>query len=108
MSFFIGIGEYRLDMVSCASLKDKRRILKSITDRLGRSGILGISEVGASDYWKSGVLAVACVSSSRDVVMKALDNTRRTVEGYDVFVVSCEQKVLKWDDLEELLSCQDA
>ncbi len=102
MSFFIGIGEYRIDMVSCASLKDKRRILKSITDRLGRSGIVGIAEVGASAYWKSSVLGVACVSSSRDMVAKALEGARRAVEGYDVSVVSCEHKVLAWDDLEDL------
>lgn len=103
MKVFVGIGRYQLDMSSCSSLKDKRRIVKSIVDRLGNSKVTGVSEVGANDYWKSGTLALTCVSASRAVVMNTLDNVRRTIESYGVEVTEVERWVLRPDDLEEHL-----
>ena len=47
VKFFVGIGRYQIDMVSCSSLKDKRRFVKSITDRLGNSKLIGVCEVGS-------------------------------------------------------------
>ncbi len=103
MKFFVGIGRYQLDMASCASLKDKRRFIKSIIDRLGNSKVIAVSEVGDHDYWKSGTLALACVSTSREVVLNTLEKARKTMEGYGVEVVRSERWVLKPEDLEEQL-----
>jgi uncharacterized protein YlxP (DUF503 family) len=103
VKFFVGIGRYQLDMSSCSSLKDKRRIIKSISDRLGNSKVTGVSEVGANDYWKSGTLALTCVAASRDVVNHTLDKARRTIESYGVEVIEMERWILRPDDLEEHL-----
>jgi uncharacterized protein YlxP (DUF503 family) len=103
VKFFVGIGRYQLDMSACSSLKDKRRILKSVVDRLGNSKVTGVSEVGANDYWKSGTLALTCVSVSRDVVEHTLDKARRTVESCGVEVIESERWILRPDDLEDNL-----
>jgi uncharacterized protein YlxP (DUF503 family) len=103
VNFFVGIGRYQLDMASCSSLKDKRRFVKSIIDRLGNSKVVGVSEVGANDYWKSGTLALACVSASREVVLNTIEKARKTIESCGVEVVSTERWVLKPEDLEEHL-----
>ncbi len=101
MKFFVGIGRYQLDMVSCSSLKDKRRFVKSITDRLGNSKLIGVCEVGAGEFWKSGTLALACVSSSREVVSGTLEKARRTIESSGVEVIRVDRWVIKPEDLEE-------
>jgi uncharacterized protein len=101
VKFFVGIARYQLDMSSCASLKDKRRIVKSIIDRLGNSKVAGVSEVGANDYWKSGTLALSCVSTSREVVVGALDKAHRTIESYGVEVTSVQRWIIRPEDLEE-------
>jgi uncharacterized protein YlxP (DUF503 family) len=103
MKFFIGIGRYQLDMASCESLKDKRRFVKSIVDRLGNSKVIAISEVGNNDYWKSGTLALSCVSASREVVQNTLDRAVKTIEGYGVEVVRADSWILNPEDLEENL-----
>lgn len=99
MKFFVGIARFRLDFASCSSLKDKRRYLKSILDRLGNSRLVGAAEVGDRDFWKSGVIGVVCVSSSHNLVMKALDGARRIIEGTGIEVISGETWVLKPEDL---------
>lgn len=100
MKFFVGIGRYQLDMASCSSLKDKRRIVKSIVDRLGNSKVTSVSEVGANDYWKSGTMALSCVSASREVILNTLENARRTIESYGVEVTEVERWIIRPDDLE--------
>lgn len=103
MKFFVGIGRFQLGMASCASLKDKRRYMKSIVDRLGRSRIMGACEVAADGHWKSGTLAVVCVSSSREVVASTLDQALKTVENCGVEVVESQRLIVKPEDLEGIL-----
>lgn len=96
---FVGIGRYRLDLASCSSLKDKRHFMRSIIDRLGNSRIIAAAEIGERDAWKSGGVAVACVSSSRSKIDEALEGARRTIEGSGVEVLSAESWVLDPEDL---------
>lgn len=103
MKFFVGIGRYQLDMQFCSSLKDKRRVLKSITDRLGNSRVTGVAEVGANDYWKSGTLALVCVSSSREVVSSTLEKALKTIESSGVDITRAEKWVIRPEDYEEYL-----
>ncbi len=101
MNFFVGIGSYQLDLSFCSSLKDKRRVIKSITDRLGNSSITGAAEVGQNDFWKSGTIALACVSSSRELVSGTLEKARKTIEASGAEVVRAETLVVKPEDFEE-------
>lgn len=99
MKSYVGIARFRLDMVSCSSLKDKRHFMRSIIDRLGNSKITGAAEIGERDAWKSGGIAVACVSSSRSKVEEALESARRTIEGGGVEVLAMDKWVLDPEDL---------
>ena len=99
MSFFVGIASFRLDLAICSSLKDKRHFIRSITDRLGRSRLQCAAEVGDEDFWKSGEIGLACVSSSRKVVVEAIASARRIIEGSGVEVVDVEQWIIKPEDI---------
>jgi uncharacterized protein YlxP (DUF503 family) len=99
LNFFVGIASFRIDLVTCSSLKEKRHFVRSIVDRIGNSKIVAVAEVGDKDFWKSGVIGIACVSSSREVIMKAIEGARRTIESSGVDVVDAEQWVLKPEDL---------
>jgi len=99
LKFFVGIARFRLDFAACSSLKDKRRYMRSILDRLGNSRLVGVAEVGDREFWKSGVIGFVCVSSSRGLVLKAIDGARRTIEFSGVEVIDSETWVLKPEDL---------
>lgn len=59
----VGSMEIQLRLEGCNSLKDKRRILRSLTDRLRREFGVAIAEVDDQDLWGNATVGVACVSN---------------------------------------------
>ena len=55
--------QIKLGLDGVRSLKEKRRILKSIIGRLSNEFNIAIAEVGLNDVWKSGVLGLAAVGN---------------------------------------------
>jgi len=63
------------------SLKDKRRIVRSLRDRLRRSFNVSVAEVDSLDMLQSAVLAVGQVSSDSRYVRGALQQVLNVVRG---------------------------
>ncbi|MEE9557997.1 MAG: DUF503 domain-containing protein [Candidatus Brocadiales bacterium] len=59
----VGTLNIRLVLRESHSLKDKRRVIKSLKDRVRQKYNVSIAEVGAQDNHKECVLAVAMVSN---------------------------------------------
>lgn len=100
MKFFVGIGGYRLDLAHCRSLKDKRQTMKSVLDRLGNRRGMGASEVGENALWKSGTIAVVCVSRSYGAAVESLSSALRVIESSGVEVLEREVQVISPEDLQ--------
>lgn len=98
--FTTGIAVFRLRLRSCSSLKDKRRLLKSIMDKLGNNKIVGISEISENELWKNGTIGMICISTSQDVVTNAMDRARELIESYEVEVTDEKRWYIKEEDLE--------
>ena len=59
----IGTAELELRLSGCESLKDKRRILRSLLERCRREFRVAIAEVDDQDLWGNACIGAACVSS---------------------------------------------
>lgn len=59
----IGICTLHLRLLANHSLKEKRRIVKSIKDRVRSKFNVSIAEIGGLDKWQWATLGVACVSN---------------------------------------------
>lgn len=59
----VGVCTLKLHFPENHSLKEKRRILKSIVGRLRNQFNVSVAEVDAQDKWQLAVLGVACVSN---------------------------------------------
>ena len=101
MIFFVGIGRYRLDLRNCMSLKDKRRVIKSLVDRLGRGNLACASEIGPGEYPKSGDLAYVCVSSSHEVVDRMLSKSVELLESTGVDIMEIQHWIFSPEDIME-------
>lgn len=68
------IGVCRLEIwVQCSnSLKHKRRVVRSLVERLRQRHNFSVAEVDAHDLWQRAVIGVACVSSERNEVERML------------------------------------
>ena len=78
----IGVLQMRLVVREAASLKDKRRIIKSLRDRIRNEFNVSASEVDEQDKWQTAVLGVAVVTNDAafadQVMAKVVDLVRRT------------------------------
>jgi uncharacterized protein YlxP (DUF503 family) len=102
----MGMGIYKLDLRACSSIKDKRRIVKSIVDRFGNGKATAIREVGDPDYWKISKLAVLCIADSEKSARHYLDRARDVIEATGFDVIEAGQYVFSANDVVESIVCQ--
>lgn len=59
----IGVLQLEISITDAMSLKDKRRVVKSIKDRIAHAHNVSIAEVGALDEHRRSILGIAMVSN---------------------------------------------
>ena len=59
----VGVLQLELSIPDAMSLKDKRRAVKSLKDRIAHAHNVSIAEVGALDEHRRSIVAVAMVSN---------------------------------------------
>jgi hypothetical protein len=77
----VGILQVRLTIDHAHSLKDKRRVVTSLKDRLHREQLVSVAEVDAHDLHNTAMLGVAVASSSvkhcQSVIDRVLNKIRQ-------------------------------
>jgi uncharacterized protein YlxP (DUF503 family) len=61
------------------SLKDKRRVLRSVKDRLRNSFNVSVAELEVTDLWQRATIGVVAISDSRDYLQGLMQNVEREV-----------------------------
>ncbi len=69
----IGVLQAQLLLRESRSLKDKRRVVKSLKDRLAHRFNISIAEVGANEAHQQAIIGVAMVSNDHQHVQGALN-----------------------------------
>ncbi|AQS58689.1 DUF503 domain-containing protein [Desulforamulus ferrireducens] len=77
----VGLMTVELHIGGATTLKEKRRVLKSIIDRVRSRYNVSIAEVDHQDLWQRATLGVAVVSNETGHVSQMLDTVIRTIEG---------------------------
>jgi uncharacterized protein YlxP (DUF503 family) len=68
----VGVLQLELSVPDAFSLKDKRRVIKSLKDRIAHGHNVSIAEVGALDEHRRSILGLAMVSNDSRYVEGAL------------------------------------
>lgn len=77
---YIGVCEVKLRAVWVHSLKEKRMIVRRITDRVAQKFNVSIAEIADLDVHQSIIIGIASISNSRDVVEQTLDKVVDFIE----------------------------
>lgn len=77
---FVGVLTVDLYLEEARSLKDRRRILKSILTRLRQRYNVSAAEIGSPDRWQRAQLGMAVVSNSHTHAREVLDELMRFIE----------------------------
>lgn len=84
--------QIKLSIAPAASLKDKRRIVRSIVDRVRHRYNVSIAEIDALDDYNMAVLGLTCVSNSSRHAGEMLDEVIRFIDmGSEAEIISVEQ-----------------
>lgn len=91
----VGILQIALLVRSAHSLKEKRRVVKSLKDRLRQAFNISIAEVGSQDTWQSADLGVAMVGTDVKFVNQVLSQVMNHIEAErDVEIVDSQMEIL--------------
>lgn len=80
---YLAITTWDLHLPACHSLKEKRSVLKPLTNGLRRTLNVSVAETGHQDAWQRAEIACAAVGSARSVVEETLRAADRLVEETD-------------------------
>jgi uncharacterized protein YlxP (DUF503 family) len=76
----IGVCTLQISIPVAQSLKEKRRVVKSIIARVRNEFNVAISEVDDHDLWQSTVLGMACVGTSQSYAHGQLEAVIRFID----------------------------
>ena len=76
----VGVCTINLRILESRSLKDKRRVIKSVIDRVKNRFNVSISEVGQQNAYQSAVIGVVSVSGDQHHLNKVLSHVVAFVE----------------------------
>lgn len=80
MTLFVGLLRVDLWMPENATLKDRRRIVRSVLDRTKARHNVAVAEIEPGDDPRRATVAFACVGSNQHVLRQALDAVLRRLE----------------------------
>jgi uncharacterized protein len=77
----VGVIVWELEVFGCHSLKDKRRVVKSLKDRLQARFKVSAAETNHQELWQRAELAACVVAGEHHHAAEVLDSMDRLVSG---------------------------
>ncbi len=91
----IGVLRLTLYLPESGSLKGKRRVLRSLKDRLRSQFNVSVAEVDHQNLWQKSEVAVAIAATDRDYADKVLQTILGKVESWRLAeVVDVEMEII--------------
>jgi uncharacterized protein YlxP (DUF503 family) len=75
-----GIFKIKIHLPENHSLKEKRRIVKSLMSRLRNQYNISIAEVDDHDLWQIATLGISCISNRNNHVDQTVNNIIKYIE----------------------------
>ena len=94
---FVGVARLVIDIPGSGSLKDKRKVVKSVLSRVNNHLKLATAEIGHLDSWQTAEVGLVCVSGSPTVARQVIERAVGWIEDTrpDVELISIEIQVLQ-------------
>ncbi len=75
----VGLLTLDLHIPESHSLKSKRMVIKSLTDRIKNKFNVSVAEVDANDLWQRSVIGIAYVANETLIINKVFEKIRTLV-----------------------------
>ena len=92
----VGVCTLELEIPASQSLKDKRRVVKSLTTRVRQAFNVSVAEVDSLDAWQQATLGIVCVSSDANYARGMLEKVIDSIERMRMDAVIADYSVEIW------------
>jgi uncharacterized protein YlxP (DUF503 family) len=96
----VGVLRLTLYIHGAGSLKDKRQVLRKVTDRLRSRFNVSVAEVGENDVWQTAVIGISAVANDHRFVNEVLDKCARDA-GAIAEIVKREMEIETYSEMYE-------
>ena len=94
-SMFVGIIEIQIRIYGSNSLKDKRRVIKSIIDKIKNRFNVSCSDISNNNLWNRAGIGIALVSNDKSFVNKQINLIFDYVKQfYDIEIINHTIEIL--------------
>lgn len=80
MEYAVGTARLQIRIAESRSLKDKRRVIRSLKDRLRKHHNVAVAEVAHQSSWQDATVVAATVSSTPGHAERVIDAVGREAE----------------------------
>lgn len=93
----VGVSTFELPLPACRSLKGKRKVVKSLIDRIHARFRVSIAETDYHDLHQRSEISLAIVSRSEHEVTRMMDEIRNLIDGVepDAFLTIWDPQILE-------------
>ena len=99
---FIGVGRYDLFLPASGSLKDKRQVLRSVTQTIQKRFNVAIAEVDLQDKWQRAAIGVSCVAESIGHCQKVLQEVEKAMARASIGSAEIVDRTIEFVSLEDI------
>jgi uncharacterized protein YlxP (DUF503 family) len=93
----VGTGIITLRIHDCRSLKGKRKVVKSVIQRIRNNFNASVAEVGANDIYQRAEIGIALAGNDSQVINAKLDKVFNLVEDLGLAeVVDSEYEIITY------------
>ena len=94
---FIGVLKASLYLSEPQSLKDKRRIIKSLIEKLNNKFNLAVAETGNLDSWNNSELGIVCISNEASTFGRMIASAISFIENQGTVELTHVEKIIPFD-----------
>lgn len=96
---YVAAARISLHIPASQSLKDRRAVVRSLTDRVRVKFGAAVAEVGGQDTWQVAVIGVSVVSGTTNHAQERLDELIRFIEEFspEALVTTVDADVIPFE-----------
>lgn len=78
----VGIAQIELHLPGCQSLKEKRRIVKSLSDKVRKKWNISFSELDSLDKWQYSTVGMCMISNDQHHIDSSIQKILTFIESF--------------------------
>lgn len=94
---FVGVAEVEIHIPYAQSLKEKRRVLKKISDNVRNKFPVSVAEIESRDSWQHAVIGVSIVSGDKTVIDSIFQRMSVFIDEMNICeIIAFNKEIFSW------------